>query len=147
MFSFPSFESVHCSMSGSSCCFFTYIQVSQEADKMSSIPISLRVFQIYCDPYSQRLYVVNETEKDVFFWNSFAFPIIQWMLAIWFLVSLPFLNPFCTTESLYYLINISPYRNTLYQVQERKMAFWNSSWQGLKVRLWEISKFQIELDT
>ena len=24
------------------------------------------------------------------------------------------------------------------------MAFWNSSWQGLKVRLWEISKFQIE---
>ena len=33
---------------------------------MSGIPISLRVFQVCCDPYSQRLYVVNETEKDVF---------------------------------------------------------------------------------
>ena len=27
------------------------------------------------------------------FWNSLAFSMIQWMLAIWFLVSLPFQNP------------------------------------------------------
>ena len=29
----------------------------------------------------------------MFFWNSLAFSIIQWMLAIWSLVPLPFLNP------------------------------------------------------
>ena len=28
----------------------------------------------------------------MFFWNSLAFPMIQWMLAIWSLVPLPFLN-------------------------------------------------------
>ena len=34
MYSFPSFEPVHCFMSGSNCCFLTCIQVSQEAGKM-----------------------------------------------------------------------------------------------------------------
>ena len=29
----------------------------------------------------------------MFFWNSFAFLMIQWMLSIWSLVPLPFLNP------------------------------------------------------
>ena len=29
----------------------------------------------------------------MFFWNSLAFSMIQWMLAIWFLVPLLFLNP------------------------------------------------------
>ena len=29
----------------------------------------------------------------MFFWNSLAFLMIQWMLAIWSLVPLPFLNP------------------------------------------------------
>ena len=33
----------------------------------------------------------------MFFWNSFAFPMIQQMLAIWSLVPLPFLNPACTS--------------------------------------------------
>ena len=35
----------------------------------------------------------------MFFWNSLAFSIIQWMLAIWSLVPLPFLNPSCTPGS------------------------------------------------
>ena len=34
MSSFPNFEPVHCSMSGSNCCFLTWIQVSQKADKV-----------------------------------------------------------------------------------------------------------------
>ena len=34
MYSFPHFEPVHCSMSGSNCCFLTCIQVSQEAGKV-----------------------------------------------------------------------------------------------------------------
>ena len=32
--SFPNFEPVHCSMSGSNCCFLTCIQVSQEAGQV-----------------------------------------------------------------------------------------------------------------
>ena len=35
----------------------------------------------------------------MFFFNSFFFPAIQHMLAIWFLVPLPFLNPIYTSES------------------------------------------------
>ena len=34
MSSFPNLEPVHCSMSCSNCCFFTCIQISQEADKV-----------------------------------------------------------------------------------------------------------------
>ena len=34
----------------------------------------------------------------MFFWNSLAFSIIQWMLAIWSLVPLPFLNPAWTSR-------------------------------------------------
>ena len=33
--------------------------------------------------------------KQMFFWNSFAFSLIQWTLGIWFLAPLPFLNPAC----------------------------------------------------
>ena len=35
----------------------------------------------------------------MFFWNSLAFLMIQWMLAIWSLVPLPFLKPACTSGS------------------------------------------------
>ena len=34
MYSFPNLESAHCSMSGSNCCFLTFIQISQEAGKV-----------------------------------------------------------------------------------------------------------------
>ena len=34
MYSFPNLEPVHWSMSGSDCCFLTYIQVPQEAGKV-----------------------------------------------------------------------------------------------------------------
>ena len=33
----------------------------------------------------------------MFFWNSLASSMIQWMLAIWSLVPLPFINPACTS--------------------------------------------------
>ena len=36
-------------------------------------------------------------QKYMFFWKSLAFSVIQWMLAIWSLVPLPFLNPACTS--------------------------------------------------
>ena len=53
----------------------------------------LEEFPVCCDPPSQRL------QKQMCFWNSLAFSMIQWMLAIWSLVPLPFLNPACTSGS------------------------------------------------
>ena len=41
----------------------------------------------------------NKAEIDAFFWNSLAFLMIQWMLAIWSLVPLPFLNSAWTSGS------------------------------------------------
>jgi len=38
-------------------------------------------------------------QKKMLFWNSFSFFIIQWMLAVWSLVPLPFLNLSCTSGS------------------------------------------------
>ena len=38
----------------------------------------------------------------MFFWNSLAFSMIQWMLAVWSLVPLPFLKPAWTSESSWF---------------------------------------------
>ena len=40
----------------------------------------------------------------MFSWNSLAFSMIQWMLAIWSLVPLPFLNPAWTSGSLLFMV-------------------------------------------
>ena len=50
MYSFPNFEPVHCSMSGSNCCFLTNIQVFQRQVRWSVIPIS-KNFSVCCDPH------------------------------------------------------------------------------------------------
>ena len=44
----------------------------------------------------------------MFFWNSFAFSMTQRMLAIWSLVSLPFLNPAWTSGSSRFHILLKP---------------------------------------
>ena len=41
--------------------------------------------------------IINKAEIDVFFWNSLAFSMTQWMLPICTLVPLPFLNPTWTS--------------------------------------------------
>ena len=46
----------------------------------------------------------------MFFWNYVTFSIIQWMLAIWSLVLLPFLSPAYNSSSLAFLIMCSAYR-------------------------------------
>ena len=46
--------------------------------------------------------IVSEGEAD-FFWNTFAFSMIQWMLAIWSLVPLPFLNPAYTSGNSWFM--------------------------------------------
>ena len=94
MYCFPSLEPVHCSMSGSNCCFLSCIQVSQEAGKMVWYSHILKNFPQFVTIHSQ----VNKTGLE-FFWNSLAFSVIQQMLAIWSLTPLPFLNPACVSGS------------------------------------------------
>jgi len=39
----------------------------------------------------------------MFFWNPLAFSMIKWILVIWSLVPLPFLNPACTYGSSWFM--------------------------------------------
>ena len=52
--------------------------------------------------------IVSEAEVDFFSFNSLAFCMIQQMLAIWSLVSLPCLNSACTTGSVQFRYCWSP---------------------------------------
>ena len=55
--------------------------------------------------------------KQIFFWNSRTFLMIQWMLAIWSLVPVLFLNPACTSGS------------------SRFMYCWSLAWRVLSIIL------------
>ena len=87
-------------MSGSNCCFLTCIQVSQEADQVVCYSHLFKNFPQFAMIYTVKSFsIVNEAEVDFFFWNSLVFSMIQWMLAIFSLVPLPFLNPAWTSGS------------------------------------------------
>ena len=98
MYSFPSFEPVHCSMSRSvaSCIAYGFLR---NQVMWSDIPISLRIFQFVVIHTIKGFSIVNETQVDGFSGIPLFFSMIQHMLAIWFLVPLPFLNPAWTSES------------------------------------------------
>ena len=72
--------------------------VYQEKSKVVLQSYLLRIFQFVLIHTVKGFSIVNEVEVDVV-WNSLAFSMIQWMLAIWSLVPLPFLNPVCTSVS------------------------------------------------
>ena len=80
-YSFPNLEPVCCSMSSSNCCFLTYIQVSQEADKVVWKILFKNLPQFIVIHTVKGVSIVNETEVDVFLEFS-CFSMIQWMLAI-----------------------------------------------------------------
>ena len=67
--------------------------------RWSDIPIYWRLFQFVVIHTVKGFSVVNEAEIDVFFCNSLTFSMIPWMLAIWSLVPLPFLNLAWTSGS------------------------------------------------
>ena len=68
MYSFSSFEPVHCSMSASNCCFLTCIQVSQESGKVVWCSYHFKNFpQFVVIHLVKDLNVVNEPEIDFFF--------------------------------------------------------------------------------
>ena len=70
-------------MSGSSCCFLTCIQISQEAGQVVWYSHLLRNFSQFIVIHTVKGFgIVNKTEVDVFFWNTVAFSMLQQMLAI-----------------------------------------------------------------
>ena len=89
-------EPVCCSMSSSNCCFLTCIQISQEAGQVVWYSQLFQNFPVCCDLHRKGFGVINKAE-DVFLKFSLAFSMIQWMLAIWSLVPLPFLNSALTS--------------------------------------------------
>ena len=99
IYSFPNLEPVHCSMSGSNCCFLICLQMSQEAGKVVWYSHLLKNFPEFVVIHIVRGFsVVNKAEVDAL-WNSLAFSMIPRMSAIWSLVPLPFLNPAWTSGS------------------------------------------------
>ena len=87
-------------MSCSNYCFLTCIQISQETGKVDCYSHLLKYFQQFVVIHTIKCFsVVIRAEVDVFFWNSLDFSMIQQMLAIWALVSLPSLNPAWTSGS------------------------------------------------
>ena len=70
------------SMFGSNCCFLTCIQISQEAGRVVWYSHLLKNFPQFVVIHTVKGFsIINEVE-DVFFWNSLAFSVIQWMLEI-----------------------------------------------------------------
>ena len=93
MYSSPNLEPVRCSIYGSNCSFLTFIQDSQETGKVVWYSHFFKNFpQLVVMHIVKDFGVVIKAKVD-FFCNSLAFLMIQWMLAIWTLVPLPFLNP------------------------------------------------------
>ena len=101
MFSFPDLESVCCSMPSSNCCFLTCIQISQEAVQVVWYAHLFKNFPQFIVIHTVKGFgIVNKAE--MFFWNSLALSMIQWMLAIWTLIPLRFLNPAWTPGSSWF---------------------------------------------
>ena len=85
--------------SSSNRCFFTCIQVSQEAGKVVWYSHLFKNCPQFVVIHTVKGFgIVNKAEIDIF-GNVLAFSMIQQMLAIWSLVPLPFLNPACTSGS------------------------------------------------
>ena len=67
MYSFPSLEPVHCSMSDSNCCFLICIQVTQEIGKVVWYSYIFKNFPQYFVNHTVKDFsVVNEAEVGVF---------------------------------------------------------------------------------
>ena len=82
MYSFPSLEPVHCSTSGSNCCFLIYMQVSQEAGKVVWYSHLFKNFPQFVVIHAVKGFgVLNKAEVDVFLEFS-CFFCDSWMLAI-----------------------------------------------------------------
>ena len=99
-YSFSYLEPVCCSMSSFNCCFLTCIQSSQEACQVVWYSHLFQNFAQFVVIHTVIGFgIVKKSEIDIFPELS-CFLIIQWMLTIWSLVPLPFLNPAWTSGGL-----------------------------------------------
>ena len=109
-------------MSSSNCCFLSCIQVSQEAGQVVWYSHLFQNFPQFVVIHTVKGFgIVNKAEIDVFFWNSLAFSMIQWMLTISSLVSLPFLKPDWTSGSsqFMYCWSLTSYLQEIYNFAEK----------------------------
>ena len=84
-------------------CFLTCIQISQEYRPGGLVFPSLSEFStVYCDPPSQRLWCSQLCRNRCLSGTLLLFSMIQWMLAIWSLVPLPFPTPSWTSGSSWF---------------------------------------------
>ena len=120
MYSFLNFELVHCSLSGSNCCFLTCIQISQEEVRWLGIPVSWRIFHSLLWSTVKTCSLVNEAEVDIFLeFSCFFYDPTD--VGNWSLVPPPFLNPAWTSENSWFMYSLKP-------KLERFWAFLASMW-------------------
>ena len=98
-YAFHNMEPFCCSKSGSNCCVLTCIQISQEAGQVVWYSHILKNFPYFFVIHTLKGFCIVDKAEVFFFWSSLAFSMIQWMLEIWSLVLLPFLNPAWTSGS------------------------------------------------
>ena len=95
-------EIVCCPMSGSNCCFLTYIQFSQEAGNVVWYSRHFKNFPQFVVIHTVKGFgVVNKAEVDAFLELCCLFCDPS-LLAIWSLLSLSFLNPAWTSGSSWF---------------------------------------------
>ena len=92
-YSFLKFEPVHCFMFSSTVTSWPAYRFLRRQVMWSRISISLRIF--YSLLWSIKSKALVWLIKQMYFWNSLAFSMIQWMLAVWSLAPLIFLDPVC----------------------------------------------------
>ena len=67
MYCFLNLEPIHCSKSGSNCCFLTCIQISQKAGKVVWYSHLFRKFPHFIVIYTVKdFFIVNKAEIDIF---------------------------------------------------------------------------------
>ena len=107
-------------MSSSNCCFLTCTQISQEAGKVVwylwFLPLE-EFSTVCCGSHSQRLWYSQWSRSRCFSGSLLLFSVNQWMLAIWSLVPLPFLNVAWTSENYWFVY------------------FWSLAWRILSITL------------
>ena len=89
-------------MSSSKCCFLICTETSQEASKVVWHFHLFKNFPQFVLIHTVIGFGIAIKQRYMFFWNSLPFSMIQRMLAISFLVPLPFLNPAWTTGSSWF---------------------------------------------
>ena len=83
MYSFPSFESVCCSMSSFNCCLLTCVQITQAAGQVVWYSYLLKNFPVGCDPHSQRLWHSQSRSRCFSAMNYTVHGILQARILEW----------------------------------------------------------------